>query len=329
MPQPHPVLTPLSRNNKSNLISESIPSIETLADMTGNAVIGYKVELNSELQKRLPRSVSEVSNHFSGNFFILRPELLKLIISTSLKYDKIILDGPNGSGKSVTLMQLFASFKESIERDEKKLCLYAPNAHKWTAGYFAYYPHESASFIQPELALEVLKLLVLCNKGKLTGLEGEIGEAQLDAYNRAMPLYQKTINRLIESGTQITMFLDGANGLIDENSLTSYLDKDGDRLPLRNLPLCSQIYSMQGIKVIGAMTRSNPALPSNLTIPDSIAQLTVPNYDANEFKRVLQLYSQLGHCSSNNSDQFVAFKAFVSGSNGRKLFKTCEYDSIY
>ena len=178
----------------------------------------------------------------------------------------------------------------------------------------------------------MLRLLVICNKGKagISGLEGEIGEAQLDAYNRAIPLYQKTINGLIEKGIELTMFLDGVNGLIDENASTSYLDKEGNPLPLKSLPLCSQIYSMKSIKVIGAMTRSNPALPSNSSsISSSIIQLNVPNYTPDEIKRVLQLYNQLGHCSSNKSDQFVAFKSFVSGSNGKKLFKSCEYDSIY
>lgn len=335
MPQPHPVLTPLNRNNKNNLISESIPLIESFMDAPATAVIGYKIEIDAELQKRLPRNVSEVSTHFGGNYFILRPELLKSITAAMRESDKIILDGPNGAGKSIALMQLFASFKESIRNDEKKICLYAPNVHKWTTGYFAYYPHETAatsSFVQPELALEILKLLVICNKGKpaLIGLEGEIGEAQLDAYNRAIPLYQKTLNGLLERGIELTMFLDGVNGLVDVNSSTAYLDQEGKQLPLSSLPLCSQIYSMEGgVRVVGAMTRSNPALPSDFSIPASLKQLSVQNYCPEEFKRVLQLYSQLGHCSANNTDQFLAFKTFVSGSNGKKLFKTCEYDSIY
>lgn len=337
MPQPHPVLTPSNRNNKNNLISESIPSIESFKEALANniaAVVGYKIEIDTELQKRLPRNVSEVCTHFGGNYFILRPELLKSITTAMHENDKIVIDGPNGAGKSIALMQLFASFNESIRNDGNKICLYAPNVHKWTTGYFAYYPQETtaSSFIQPELALEILKLLVVCNKGKsglLGGLEGEIVEAQLDSFNRAIPLYQRTMNNLIEKGIELTMFLDGVNGLIDENSLTAYLDKEGKQVPLSSLPLCSQIYSMNGIKVVGAMTRSNPALPSDPSFPPSINQLSVPNYCPDDFKRVLQLYSQLGHCSSNNTDQFFAFKSFVSGSNGRKLFKICEYDSIY
>lgn len=330
MPQPHPVLTPLNRKSRvSSNISEPIPSIHKLPLDS----ISCRVELDPELQKRLPRNILEVSSHFDGNYFILRPELLNQIYLKIQTNDKIIIDGPNGSGKSVTLMQIYASFKESIKMDEKKLCLYAPNVHKWTTGYFAYYPHDSAAeFVQPELALEILRLLAICNKGKaaVEGLEKEISEAQLDAFNRAIPLYQKTFKQLSEKGIDITIFLDSVNGLIDENSLTSYLDKDGQQLPLKSLPLCAQIYQMARVKVIGAMTRSNPMLPTCISVPETITTVTVPNYNADELKCVLQLYTNLGHCSfTNKSDQFVAFKSFVSGSNGKKLFKSCEYDSIY
>ena len=90
---------------------------------------------------------------------------------------KMIIDGPNGSGKSVTLMQIYAFFKESIKMDEKKLCLYAPNVHKWTTGYFAYYPQDSAAeFAQPELAWKFFVYWRFVIKGKeaVEGLEKKL-----------------------------------------------------------------------------------------------------------------------------------------------------------
>ena len=137
---------------------------------------------------------------------------------------------------------------------------------------------------------------------------------------------------LEDEGKELFIFMDGINGLIDENSLTGYNDKDGTALQLKSLPLCTQFFATQmkgNVKIAGALTHSNPSLPRDHQFPPNSKTIQIPNYSNEELKRVLQLYSQLGHCSSNKTDQFVAFKHFVSGGNPRKLYKSCEYDSIY
>lgn len=328
MPQPHPVLTPLARTSADQLTADQIPPFEAVESCEK---IIHRIELGNEIQKRLTKGLGEVAEQFSGNLFILRKELMKQVKEALKESDRVLIDGPNGSGKSVLLMQIYSSMKESIKGDDKKLILYAPNVHKWTTGYFAYYPTEQAEYKQPELALEILRLLMICNPvEKLpSGLAEQINEAKLDSYNRALPLYEKIMNELLKD-KEIYMFLDGVNGLIDENSLTGYNDREGNALPLKSLPLCNEFFSKSGgnKRIIGATTKSNPALP-RVTQPTPFKTVAVPNYSQEELKQTLQLYSQLGHCSPNKSDQFVAFKAFVSGSNGRKLYKSCEYDSIY
>lgn len=330
MPQPHPVLTPLARTSADQLSIDQLPALEAI-DSCDKFI--YRIELGNELQKRLTNSLGEVAEHFGGNLFILRKELINQIKEALKESDRILIDGPNGSGKSVLMMQIYSSMRESIKLDEKKLILYAPNVHKWTTGYFAYYPTEQAEYKQPELALEILRLLMICNpREKLPiGLGEQINEAKLDSFNRALPLYERTMKELLEN-KEIYLFLDGVNGLLDENSLTGYTDREGNALPLKVLPFCNEFFSksIKNMRVIGATTKSNPALPRIIPpIPPPIKSVIVPNYSAEELKQTLQLYSQLGHCSTNKSDQFVAFKAFVSGSNGRKLYKSCEYDSIY
>ena len=328
MPQPHPVLTPLARTSTDQLSIDQLPAIEAIESCDKFI---HRIELGNELQKRLTNSLAEVAEHFGGNLFILRKELMKQVKEALKESDRVLVDGPNGSGKSVLLMQIYSSMKESIKLDDKKLILYAPNVHKWTTGYFAYYPTEQAEYKQPELALEILRLLMVCNPvEKLPiGLGEQINEAKLDAFNRALPLYEKTMKELLES-KEIYLFLDGVNGLIDENSFTGYTDREGKALPFKVLPLCNELFSksIRNMRVIGATTNSNPALP-RIIQPTPFKSVTVPNYSMEELKQTLQLYSQLGHCSTNKSDQFVGFKAFVSGSNGRKLYKSCEYDSIY
>ena len=332
MPQPHPVITPLARNAADQLSANTLPAIEAIES---DDKFIHRIELGNDLQKRLTRCLGEVAEHFGDNLFILRKELIKMASDAIKESDRVIIDGSNGSGKSVLLMQIYSATKESIKNDPKKMIIYAPNVNKWTTGYFAYYPIEKDGKIigykQPELAMEILKLLMICNPvEKLPeDLAEELNEAKLDVYNRAIPLYEKTMKQLANE-KEIYVFLDGVNGLIDENSLTGYNDREGNALPLKDLPLCSEWFcnkSEGNVRVIGALTRSNPALP--LVTSANFKTVNVPNYSTEELKQVLQLYSQLGHCSSNKSDQFIAFKAFVSGSNGRKLYKSCEYDSIY
>ena len=328
MPQPHPVLTPITRSGP--LVSDPILPIEKLFTSDKTA---FRIELEGELQKRLPKTISELAEHFNGNFFVARKKLISEITTVMAESSKVLLNGPNGSGKSILLLQLYASFKESIKSDAKKLSVYLPNAQKWTTGYFPYYPIECdgrVEFKQPELALEILHLISICNQNKVpVGLSAEIAEAQLDTYNRALPLYERVMAQFAEQGQEITMFLDGVNGLVDENSLTGYLDPEGKPLMLKALPLCAKVFTMKNVKTVGALTESNPSLPKLFQIPDGFKTVTIPNYSSDDLKQVLQLYNHLGHTSSNKSDQFIEFKAFVSGSNGRKLYKTCEYDSIY
>lgn len=332
MPQPHPVLTPLARSSADQLAAELLPAMEAI-ESTDKYV--HKIELEKELQKRLTKSLGQLAEHFGGNLFILRKELMKQVSSALNESDRVLIDGPNGSGKSVLLMQLYAAMRESFKNDPEKVIIYAPNAYKWTTGYFAYYPVEQENgqviYKQPELAMEILNLLIASNpKEKVpAGLAEEIIEAKLDVYNRAIPLYEKTMKELLER--KVYFLFDGVNGIIDEDSITGYNDREGNALPLKALPLCAEFFcseSNQNMRVIGALTQSNPALPRS-TRPSQFKTVTVPNYSTEELKRTLQLYSQLGHCSSNKTDQFVAFKTFVSGSNGRKLYKSCEYDSIY
>lgn len=326
MPQPHPVLTPLARSTADQASVDLLPKIESIGSSEKYI---YRIELDKELQKRLPKGIAEVSDHFGGNIFVLRRELVEKVRAAMTESDKVIIDGPSGSGKSVLLMQMYAAVRESIAADPRKLVLYVPNCHKWTTGYFPYYPEEAAAngsvlYKQPELALEILRLLLLGNGSKMPeGLASKIEEAKLDAYNRALPLYEQTLKEL--EGKEMILFLDGVNGLIEGDSLTGYMDREGRPLPLKALPLCSSF--MNGFKgtVIGSLTHSNPALP---TVEVNTA-INIPTYSNEDLKRILQLYSQLGHCAPNKSDQFVAFKAFVSGGNGRKLYKSCEYDSIY
>lgn len=333
MPQPHPVLTPLARSASDQLSIDHLPAIESIASCDKFI---HRIELGNELQKRLPKSLAEVAGQFGGNLFILRKKLIEEAYESLKEAEHVIIDGSNGSGKSVLLMQLYAS----IKNDPNKLILYAPNVHKWTTGYFAYYPVEQdgkvINYKQPELALEILCLLVVCNpQTKLpaaaAALEQQINEAKLDSYNRAIPLYERTMKEL--SGKEIYMFLDGVNGLIDENSLTGYTDRDGNPIPLKHLPLCHEFFHKSNNnnkqhRIVGALTHSNPALP-HVNPPPKFKTVLVPNYSQEELKQALQLYSQVNHCASNKSDQFIAFKAFVSGSNGRKLYKSCEYDTIY
>lgn len=332
MPQPHPVLTPLSRSAADQASIELLPKIELIE---GSEKYIYRIELDKELQKRLPKGLAEVSDHFGENVFVLRKDFIEQIRGLMDKPtdNKILIDGPNGAGKSVLLMQMYAAVRDSVLADENKLVLYVPNVHKWTTGYFPYYPEEVDGIIrykQPELALEILHLLSIQNSEKMPkGFASKIEEAKLDSYNRAIPLYEQTLGEL--KGKELVLFLDGVNGLIEENSLTGYMDREGNPLSLKDLPLSASFFAsnFKG-KVIGALTHSNPALPTIAEIIQTGFEVVkVTNYSNEDLKRILQLYSQLGHCTSNKSDQFVAFKAFVSGSNGRKLYKTCEYDSIY
>jgi Cdc6-like AAA superfamily ATPase len=330
MPQPHPVLTPLARTSADQLTVDQLPAIEAIESCEKFI---HRIELGNELQKRLTKGLGEVSDRFGGNLFILRKELIKQVGEALKESDHILIDGPNGSGKSVLLMQIYSAMKESIKNYDKKVILYAPNVHKWTTGYFAYYPIEQAGqYKQPELALEILRLLMICNPmEKLpSGLTEQFNEAKLDAFNRAIPLYEKTMNELLKD-KEFYLFLDGVNGLIDENSLTGYTDNEGNALPLKSLPLCNDFFfkSIKNKRVIGATTKSNPDLPRVIQQTSFKSVINVPNYSVDELKKILQLYGQLGHCSTNKSEQFVAFKAFVSASNGRKLYKSCEYDSIY
>lgn len=333
MPQPLPVLTPLSRSNASTL-NDPMPPIENIANSDKTV---FRIELEGELQKRLPRTVAETFDHFGGHFYVPRRELIEAARVALEESSRVLLDGPNGSGKSVLLMQMYAAMKESFKSNDQKLVVYLPNVHKWTTGYFPYYPmiEEGAEMVykQPELALEFLQLLLVCNAAKLpTGLSQEISEASLDAYNRALPLFERTMSELKQEGKEIVIFMDGVNGLIDESSLTGYFDPEGKALPLKSLSFCSQFFKKSAlgnnVKIIGAFTHSNPALPKAVD-SSAVPTVNVPNYSQDDLKRVLKLYSQLGHASTNKSDQFVAFKSFVSGSNGRKLFKSCEFDSIY
>lgn len=328
MPQPLPVLTPLSRSNP--VISDCIPPIESL--LTSDKSV-FRIDLDGEIQKRLPKSIADTLGHFGGNYFVVRKELIEEVQGAMKDSSLTLFDGPNGSGKSVLLMQLYTSMRESLKSDAEKLLIYVPNVHKWTTGYFSYYPVGGGKeFIQPELALEILRLMTICNPGKVPeNLIAEIKEAELDSFNRALPLYERIIKELKDQGKELFFFMDGVNGLIDKESSTGYLDQEGTALPLKSLPLCSNFFepATGNIKIISALTHSNPALPKISNLPPSIKIVKVPNYSQDDLKRVLQLYGQLGHVSTNKSDQFVAFKAFVSGFNGRKLFKSCEYDSIY
>lgn len=332
MPQPHPVLTPLARSTADQAAIDPLPAIDAIQDCEKFV---YRVELDKELQKRLPKALAEVSDHFGGNVFVLRKELIEQIRNSLKDSDRMLIDGPNGSGKSVLLMQIYASVRDSIAADKDKLVLYVPNVHKWTTGYFPYYPVESADgtvyYKQPELALEILRLLLVANGPKMPeGLAERIEDAKLDAYNRALPLFEQTMRELQEE-KELFVFLDGVNGLIEGDSLTGYMDREGNALPLKALPLCSKFFNRDVFrgKIIGALTHSNPALPT-VSKTTTIPSVNVSNYSNEEMKRVLNLYSQLGHCTvGNKSEQFVAFKAFVSGGNGRKLYKSCEYDSIY
>ena len=352
MPQPQPVLTPLSRTssnvNDQNSEHPLFPSFKELLADSQKHSSSFRVELPNELLKRLPRTLVEIYEHFKGNFYALRKELLMEAYEASVESEDsaVILSGPEGSGKSVLLLQLYSMMKESFKNDPSKLLMYVPNASKWTLGYFPYYPieneianelvKEKLSFKQPELALEIINLLILGNKEKLSkDYDQEMAEAKLDPYTRAIPLYESILKRELLSleNRKLFILMDGVNGLIDENLMTKYSDQEGNPLPLKALPICTQFFvkPVRGIRVIGALTQSNPSLPRD---HDSLQKnhfknVNVPNYSIDELKSVLNLYSQLGHCSNNKSDQFVGMKLFVSGGNGRKLYKSCEYDSIY
>lgn len=365
MPHPQPVLIP--QTSRSTCGSSAIPSLEELFNFAASSAESpavFSVDLGAELEKRLPRSVAGLIDHFGGaNCSILRHKLVEEF-AVAFKNDSgpVVLDGPAGSGKSVLLMQLYAALKAS---NKQQLLLYAPNAAKWTTGYFSYYPEESKvndntenthenthententrntrnstrdsvklSYKQPELALEMLQLLTICNPAsKLpSGLPNRIDEARRDPFHLAVPLMEQ-----IFAEEKLVVLLDGANGLIDANSSTSYLDANGVALPLRAFPLLRNFFlqSRANVKVVAALTNSNSLLPRHPQSPSNCTVLPVPNYSKTELQAVLNLYKQLGHLSikSNtgiSADQFVNFKAFVSGSNGRKLFKSCEYDSIY
>lgn len=356
MPQPQPVLTPLSRTssniNDQNSEHPLFPSFKELSQDPQKQNSSFRIELPNELLKRLPRTLVEIYEHFKGNFYALRKELLMKVYEASVESEDstVILSGPEGSGKSVLLLQLYSMMKESFKNDPSKLLMYVPNASKWTLGYFPYYPIESEhenefieekkSFKQPELALEIINLLIIGNKEKLSkDYSEEMAEAKLDPYTRAIPLYESILKRELLSSENRKLFIlmDGVNGLIDENLLTKYSDQEGNPLPLKALPICTQFFvkPVRGIRVIGALTQSNPSLPRDHDLFASAFEenhfktVNVPNYSIDDLKSVLNLYSQLGHCANNKSDQFVGMKSFVSGGNGRKLYKSCEYDSIY
>lgn len=322
MPPPQPVLTPL--------IKKRVLDAEVTA---------HTIEISSELQKRLPRSLLNVSEMLGGNYYIQRGELMDLLkkFVEESGSRSILIDGPSGSGKSVILLQLFVALRE--DPDVNNLIFYAPNAAKWTTGHFPYYPTttststststEPKQYLQPELALEMLNLLYKCNETKLKNstLLADIGEAAQDPFNRAIPLFDKIFG---DKSKRFTFLIDSANGLLDDAASTGYLDASEQPLRLAAFPLLSSNFRKIPGKFIAATTHSDPALPK----PNKLAleqTLSVKNYSKEEIKSVLDLYSALGHShpKAANDEQFIGLKAFVSGGNGRKLFKSCEYDAIY
>lgn len=331
MPPPRPILTPLQKRT-SPFESTPCPNWSTTSTLpTSNSIHPFPLP-SSQLQSKLSKDLKSAAELFGDNYLVWRSEVMNQLAQASQKSSHLILDGSRGVGKSALLLQLFVSLQETYKNEPNKLLLFAPDAAKWTTGFFSYYPVEnSASFEQPDLALEILKLLLWSNPGKeLPFTLEQVKEAAKDPLSLAGPLYNRVFAELKASGKHLTVLVDGVNGLLAEDSKTGYFDPNGQALPLSSFPLCRD-FSKQADVFIGALTRSNPLLPSASIPKSNFASFKVPKYSDSELQSVLEMYKRLGHltASSGLTEQFVALKAFISGRNARLLFKSCEYDAIY
>lgn len=328
MPPPRPILTPLQKRTSPFEATPCPNWTTTTNSQTSNSIHSFPLT-SSQLQSKLSKDLKSAAELFGDNYLVWRSDVMNQLAQASQKSSQLILDGSRGVGKSAILLQLFVSLQEAYKNEPNKLLLFAPDASKWTTGFFSYYPVENGNtFEQPDLALEILKLLHLSNPGKEMPFTLEqVKEAAKDPLTLASPLYNRVFAELKSSGKHLTILADGVNGLISEESLTGYFDPNGKALPLASFPLCRD-FSKQADVFIGALTRSNPLLPA-ANAPES--SFKIHQYSDAELQTVLEMYKRLGHLTTSTglTDQFVALKAFVSGRNARLLFKSCEYDAIY
>ncbi len=324
MPPQRPVLTPIQKR-QSPFEAQQLPFLST-DSVASNFPSQVSLPV-AQLHNKLSKDLKVAADLFGANYLVWRGELMSKLAIFYGDHQSFLLSGQRGVGKSAILMQIFAALQQTGGDD---LLLFAPDSDKWTTGYFAYYPTANGEFEQPELALEILQLLLWSNPNKkeLPVTAEEIKEASKDPLSLALPLYSRVMTEIKASGRKLTILADEVNGLVDEGSLTGYNDVNGEVLPLRAFPLCRD-FIKTGDRFIGALTLSNPLLPKQPKY--SLPEFTIPAYSDAELTSVLQMYRKLGHLASNFAfdDQFVAMKAFLSGRNGRLLFKSCEYDSIY
>lgn len=326
MPPQRPVLTPLQKRVSPFDARPAWPLSESTSFPAQ-----FSLPAN-QLQDRLGKDLRVAAGLFGGNYLLWRGQVMPKLAAFYQEHPKCLVTGQRGIGKSAVVLQMFASLQRSCQEDNL-LFLYAPNASKWTTGFFAYYPTATGEYEQPELALEMLQLLLLSNPNKqLPFTADELKEASKDPLSSALPLYTRVREQLKASGRKLAVFADEVNGLIDEHSLTGYNDTEGKPLPLRVFPLCRDFIASAD-HFIGALTCSNPLLPKiPISSPaTSLPSFQIPKYSDLEIREVLQMYKKLGHCGASSAvdDQFVAMKAFLSGRNGRLLFKSCEYDAVY
>jgi len=272
---------------------------------------------------KLPSGLLEPAKMFNGHFYIQRKSLMDAVKERIAGSQSLmVVDGPRGSGKSVLLYQLALQLRKELSDAS---VLYLADGADWTTGRFAYYPIGDGSFLQPELAMHVLKAIK-------EQLNCAIDLPQEDSsFDNALPLLKRTVLALLND-RRLIVLIDGANGLLNADSPTGYNDPQGNPLPLSKLPVISTIIeqikdSNNGV-LIAATTKSNPELRS-ISPHDSVS---VPKFTEAEVRACLELYRQLGYLTMPDSDDFsnfVKFKSFVSGGNPRILFRTCKYDAIY
>lgn len=298
---------------------ESFPRME-LVESSKKYV--HRIDLHPEFQKLLHGNLADAAKNFGGNVFVLIKDLIRQVRATARKFDRVLIDGAYGAGRSVLLMQTYAGVRESVASDRNKIILYVPNAPEWTSGKYPHNPvmvNGKIEYQQPELALEILRLMLIENGDKMPkGLAEKIEFAKLDVNNRAIPLYEKTLKQLCDR--DFILFMGGVDGLLSPNSLTGYKDVNGNPLPLKDLTLSASLFSGFKGKIIGTLIGSESSATANLNKKD-FALVTIPNYSCVDAKRVMQLYIDLGHCSANKIEMLSNCKDGTI--NGKDLYMSC------
>lgn len=261
---------------------------------------------------------------------------------------RILVDGPPGSGKSVIGLQVldhlllsFGRGKNDDDDDKSLVCCYFPRVSRWTAGYYPYHQSSRQSstpneYDQPELAIEILKLLKMLNP-QFSSIEQILSDSQLEP-KRAVQNFEEALRMISlfkDKKCMVVIVIDEVNALYSPT--TAYRDADSKKISIDRLPvlrLLRDFITNQQHDLLAITSRSNPNL-SELSPTTTRKDLNCESFQlkdstVEQVQALLNYYKSLGHVPIPQVDyQYSQRIRFLSGGRCSKILPSVNYNFIY